>query len=703
MRKYFVIIIFTHAVFVPALSQNIDSLKKVLPSLHDSARVDCLNELCGLFGRGDSFLKSALPDSMKYYAAFAYEESKKINYIHGIAEALSYEGEIEDYSDNSLTEEKLLREAIDWYEKTSNKKRLAETYLYLGDALYGQSYFAEAIKNLDIAYEWYNKNGNARGMYWALGLSGAVYEESGNYEKAFELDKKSLDMAIGNNDDGFRRFELTKIGYLFTTIEDYKTALEYYRQAFVNLKPEEIINGHHLIHINQLLELAELFTCRHQYDSAKYYYGFVDTSDQRAHRFYLVSIGGYYFSQKQYDKALPNFLRGLDYHKQYNDRNQVMGALLSIANTYLALGNNDSAFKYANESLSMAKQTGAKQVISGASEILSSIYDRWHKSDSAYFYYKKYTITKDSILNDQVKGKLAAYSFEQKIELLDKEKQIQQVQLQKQSLLKNIFIGSIIILFVLAAIIFRIIMLKRRNEAHRRELAENELQIQKLESQKQLSELEMQALRAQMNPHFIFNCLSSINLFILKNETEAASDYLIKFSRLIRMILNNSQKPLITLEDELDMLGLYIDMEKLRFKNSFDYSISFTDSIDPDNVFIPPLLFQPFAENAIWHGLLHKQGLGHLEISLSAEEKILTCIITDDGIGRSKAAMIKSKSAGKQKSMGLQITKERLALLNHDIYKQAFFIEDIIDDEGNDAGTRVILKMHYQDMSEACT
>jgi LytS/YehU family sensor histidine kinase len=136
-----------------------------------------------------------------------------------------------------------------------------------------------------------------------------------------------------------------------------------------------------------------------------------------------------------------------------------------------------------------------------------------------------------------------------------------------------------------------------------------------------LNELEMQALRSQMNPHFIFNCLSSINRFILKNKTEEASDYLTKFSRLVRMVLNNSRQELIALEDELETLRLYLDMEQLRFKNAFDYYINCVNEITADNIFIPPLILQPFAENAIWHGLMHKHGQGHLEIKLVLTKK----------------------------------------------------------------------------------
>jgi LytS/YehU family sensor histidine kinase len=137
----------------------------------------------------------------------------------------------------------------------------------------------------------------------------------------------------------------------------------------------------------------------------------------------------------------------------------------------------------------------------------------------------------------------------------------------------------------------------------------------------------MQALRAQMNPHFIFNCLSSINRFILKNESKIASNYLTRFSRLMRMVLTNSQKPVRALDDELEMLGIYLEMERLRFKNSFDYSINFLNAIDSDNIFIPPLLLQPFCENAIWHGLMQKDGPGRLDIQLRMKENILHCVI----------------------------------------------------------------------------
>ena len=275
--------------------------------------------------------------------------------------------------------------------------------------------------------------------------------------------------------------------------------------------------------------------------------------------------------------------------------------------------------------------------------------------------------------------------------MLNKDNQLAKQKLKQEATLKKGLIAGFILLFLLGIFILRNLSLKRRSE----------LQKQKLESEKKQTELEMQALRAQMNPHFIFNCLSSINRFILKNESKAASNYLTRFSRLMRLVLNNSQKPLITLEDELEMLELYLEMERLRFKNSFDYAITFLNAIDSDNVFIPPLLLQPFCENAIWHGLMNKEGQGRLDIELNMEGNILNCVIRDNGVGREKAEELKSKTAEKEKSMGLQITTERLALLNKEKGLHTFYeIEDLKNENGNASGTKVILKISFKESIE---
>jgi ligand-binding sensor domain-containing protein len=230
---------------------------------------------------------------------------------------------------------------------------------------------------------------------------------------------------------------------------------------------------------------------------------------------------------------------------------------------------------------------------------------------------------------------------------------------------------------------------------------ENELKLERLKQEQELAlyqsravELEMQALRAQMNPHFIFNCLNSINRFMLKNESEAASDYLTKFSKLIRLILQNSQFRAVPLENELEALRLYMEMEMLRFEGQFDYVISYHPDLEVEDLEVPPLIIQPYVENAIWHGLMHKQDQGHLEIELGRENGTLYCQITDDGVGRKRAAELKSKSASKNKSLGMQITAHRLELINT-LSDKATTVDviDLVDTSGEACGTRVVLKI----------
>jgi len=204
----------------------------------------------------------------------------------------------------------------------------------------------------------------------------------------------------------------------------------------------------------------------------------------------------------------------------------------------------------------------------------------------------------------------------------------------------------------------------------------------------------MQALRAQMNPHFIFNSLNSINRFILQNNRAQASQYLTKFSRLVRLILQNSQAALIPLECEMESLQLYLELERLRFDDHFSFKIIIGDELDTEVIKIPPLIIQPFAENAIWHGLMPKEEKGCLQVELFQNEEMLCCKITDDGIGRKKAEDIKSKSSPVHKSMGLRITEERIAMLRqHKQNKSSVQITDLVLPDGSAGGTEVLLEI----------
>jgi len=205
-----------------------------------------------------------------------------------------------------------------------------------------------------------------------------------------------------------------------------------------------------------------------------------------------------------------------------------------------------------------------------------------------------------------------------------------------------------------------------------------------------LNKYMQQALRKQMNPHFIFNSLNSIQYYILKNDKLESNKYLAKFARLMRIILNNSQQQQISIQEELDALRLYIELESLRFKEKFEYSITVDEKLDTNQYKIPPLLIQPYVENAIWHGLMHKDGNGILSVDLCLNDSIITCTITDNGIGREKAAEIKKKKTKTYESHGTKITGDRLKLintLNNTEMKINYF--DLKDESGNAIGTKV--------------
>jgi LytS/YehU family sensor histidine kinase len=181
-------------------------------------------------------------------------------------------------------------------------------------------------------------------------------------------------------------------------------------------------------------------------------------------------------------------------------------------------------------------------------------------------------------------------------------------------------------------------------------------------------------------------------MFILENNKLQASEYLSKFSRLVRLILQNSQEAIISLEKELEALRLYLELEALRFDHKFEYKIIIDGKVDTTVLKVPPLIIQPYAENAIWHGLMHKKEKGHLEIELYIEDETLFCKIADDGIGRNKAAELKSKSASTQKSMGMRITADRIAVLQQQ-KQNSITITDLIFPDGKPGGTEVLIKI----------
>ncbi len=697
-RKFLILLVsILFASVSPAQHPNykkIDSIKQRISVANGIQRIDGLTALCQEYW----WPPRIYPDSISNWASLASKEAISLNYTPGIAASLMLLGVADIYRKNFGTAEKYLRKSLSLFEAIHSDFGQGWCNVWLGQSLFSQNNFTECMACLKRAVPFLDKlgdwDGEAKAWVWMAG----TYANLGNYDSSYFYCSESLLIRQKMSDHSCVAYAFTNMGHLYEVAGSKEDAMDYYRQGikYANIHAVD----KYTIDWIYLEAIGNIYRAMNSLDSSYYYLQRALQNDPN-NKMKNISFAETLLKKDQYDSALQIFLGPIEHFRRENDKWDLMRVLLDIAEAYERKKKDLEALPFALEGLFIARQSGAKQYILEAYKLLPVLYKNLGKNDSAYSYLEQYMELKDSIVNNQFLWKLSNYKKQtdvknqlDQISFLDKDNKNKEGKLKRESLFKWILVAFLLIAALSGFIIYKNLSLKRKNEKLESRHKETELQ-------QHVTELEMQALRAQMNPHFIFNCLSSINRFILKNETEAASNFLTKFSRLIRMVLTNSKKPFISLEDELEIFCLYLDMEKLRFKDSFDYRITFINSIDTGNVFVPPLLLQPFAENAIWHGLMHKEGQGHLEIELSIDKKILTCAITDNGVGRNKAAELKSKSAEKQKSMGLQITTERLALLNRDQDEQTFFhIEDISDNEGKPVGTRIILKMNYRDLTE---
>ncbi len=568
-------------------------------------------------------------------------------------------------------------------------------------AAYAACRFDEAMNYSKKYYESALQLNDQEEIFNALNGMFALNRQMGNYENSFYYAQKLNDIAEKSGNKRWMASALWGLAELFTLTEDYPDALLYYAKArsihAPSPEPDSIRSASDLVFE---MESAELYSRVNRFDSAWFIYNHYKPSDESHSSLYLVSTGECFFLQGNHQQALQNYQQALGGFVQRNQVYEVTRTLLDMARVYEVQDNHHAAIIYGQQALQLARQTRVKRFERDGCQILSDAYTGLNQPDSSNFYFRKYSLVKDAVLNDQARGKLAAYTFEQQITLMNKENQIREIQLQKQTLLKNVLIGSIIALLLFAFIFSRNILLKRRSESRKRQLAENELQIQKLEAEKsraellqQRAELEMKALRAQMNPHFIFNCLNAINRFIMGQDAEKAADYLTKFAKLIRIVLEKSGLPLIPLEEELYCLRLYMDLEAIRFENPFTYEIH-CEGIDQALVLVPSLLIQPFVENAIWHGLHPASGRpGKISIQMRLENDLLLCTLCDNGVGR-KESGVKANGFSTRKSLGIELTRRRLQLADQRFQAETMVsFQDLTDETGFPTGTCVHIKI----------
>ena len=356
-------------------------------------------------------------------------------------------------------------------------------------------------------------------------------------------------------------------------------------------------------------------------------------------------IGTAYFLQKNYDKAIPFLEKSIDEADSKEDLVVQKDATRKLSEVYRDAGNYNKALK-----------TYQAYVV-----LVDKVYSKKEQEISQAARFRRDLATKQSRITGLESDRALSESKYQ----LTKERNIRQ-----QLIIYSLIVG---LLLLLVAAYFMV-----KNIKH-----------QKLTN----NMLALKSLRSQMNPHFIFNALNSVNSFIANNDERTANKYLSDFSLLMRVVLENSEEDFIPLEKEIELLELYTKLEHFRFKDKFDYNIVVEEDIKVEEFQIPPMLLQPYIENAVWHGLRYKKEKGRLDITISQyvkDEIVIT--ITDNGIGREKSKALKTENQQKQNSTGMGNIKKRVAILN-EMYKDKVdvFINDFQDED--DTGTKVVVTL----------
>jgi len=722
VRKFFLIVCLINA-SIYGLSQfyvatlNIDSLKAVLLTAKDTTRINTLN----LLARRLMFNTGILPDSTTIqYIEEAMVLSRKINYHKGIGNSLLNKG-IEASSNHRYNKSlPFLRQALPLLIESRDMYGILSTYGFMGQAFQSLGDNKTALSYFDTARKLSLELKDSSTAIWQLVHIMHSYHDLGNYNEAYKNGQEALS-EVTKEDITLSAWILTSLANLFLTAGLPEFAIDYVDKlrkyySFDKLRkyyPSGTNQNKLPWPLPMALRIgADAFLQMNKLDSALVIEKILNLplmeQDARDNLFY----GRFYVAQKEYKKALPYFIRGFNTASENQHKIEVSQNANELSNTYLLLNDDKKALHYALQALQIGTSIQALQEIKTAAATLARIYEKKKIYSKAYYYDQLYKSTNNLLAPEEYKRKLSLIQIQNELNnkkheaslllsenLIGKQEvKLKQKEIEKVSILKNILIASLVVLLILGVIVFRNITLKRRNEKQR---LEHNLELQKIESEKrkaelqqQTTELEMQVLRAQMNPHFIFNSLNSINRFILQNNRTQASEDLTRFSKLVRLILQNSQASLIPLASELEALQLYLELESVRFNHHFIFTIRIGEDLDVSGLKVPPLIIQPYAENAIWHGLMHKEEKGNLQIELFEKENMLCCKITDDGVGRKKATELKTKSASTHKSMGMQITADRITMLQKvNAPTTQIKITDLILPDGTAGGTEVLLKI----------
>lgn len=623
-------------------SQNkaVDSLKRVIRMTKiDTAKVNIYNHLA-------FELKERSTDSSFYYASKAEGLARKIQYKDGLAASAINKGNahiiVGDYAaaKKEFTKAQLIYQNLldEDSGNKSYKNGVARSYASLGVIFSQESNYYAALENYEKALKIYQEIDQKNSISKAYNNIGVVYKSQGNNNKALEYFKKALKIQEQTGEQTVP-VTLTNIGVIYFEQNDLASALQYYKKAEKNFKTVDNIRGYALLN---------------------------------------NYLGDYYKKQNDIAQATSYYNRALEMYESLQNKFGASLALYNLGQLYSDQKKYDEAMIYASKSLAYSKEIGVLDQTFHSEKLISDLYSVLNNPAQSLEHYKNYIIARDSITNQENNKKFvqAEMNFEyKKREALLSEKNKRQTQFTIFSIL-----GAILLIGL-------VLLIYNRRQVKRR-----------LTLQKEVAEYEQKALHLQMNPHFVFNCLGSISSFIVQNGTDSALKYLSKFSKLMRLTLEYSKGAIIPIDKEIESLQNYLELEQLRFHQKFDFKITSSEAVE-FNMGMPPLLIQPFVENAILHGMVPKEGNGKIEINFDVKNGQLICTIIDDGIGLTQSKQLKENSVTAHKSMALEITKKRLEIMEATTNKSAQIEIKELTKNNEITGTQVTLLLPIQYIS----
>lgn len=560
------------------------------------------------------------------------------------------------------------------------------TYNKLGAQYRNISNYQKAIECHTKALEFARLSSNVELEVRSLNMLGVVYRRMDAIRSALDYHKEALDIAEAQDNLTLElKYNIAvshnSMGNIYLALKQYNLALDQFNKS---LKIElELDNKLGLAINNQNIgyakeKLGSLNEALRFYEKSLKYNNEINSEIGRV--ICYNSIGNIYIQKEHYKKANAFLKDALYKALNINDQYYISTSYLNLGLLQLKEQKFENAETNLNKALEISKSFNLKSTEIEASLYLSELYNNINQPEKAFAFYKKYNELDETLTNERnlqyVNDLIIKYESEKKnnqIKALANENEIVKLKLAQndRTLILSLLGGFL-------AFIILIILYRQRQ----------------LKNDKQIIKLEQEMLRNQMNPHFIFNSLNSIKLYIINNEKENAVYYLNKFSKLIRKILVASTEKEISLEDELETMSLYVNIENIRFSNAINYSVSIDNSINPALIKVPSLILQPFLENAIWHGLSSKSE--NKKIHLEVKDKnpnYVTVIITDNGIGRKASQKIKNTKKLKRQSLGLEITNARLENFSKNYtYDYNLKIVDLYQ-EGEASGTQVILNI----------